>query len=262
MICLVTRLVDVSRRQAPLVVGFILASVVGIGIAAVRHIGIDTDTGKLFSPTLPWRQAELQLDRAFPQNNDLLAIVIDAPTPDQAQDAATGLASRLAARPELFRDVRQPGGGMFFRKNGLLFLSQRRCRASPIRWSPRSRCSGTLASDPSARGVLNALALLAQGPLQAGTSIGAARPAVSGSGGSDRRGARRSVSTAVVAEPAERQRRHQVAPDRAGAAGAEFRRGAARSAGHRSHSRNRGQRRVCGRTRRAGTGDRTGGAGG
>ena len=38
----------------------------------------DADTNKLISPTLPWRQLEAQFETAFPQNVDLIAIVIDA----------------------------------------------------------------------------------------------------------------------------------------------------------------------------------------
>src|ERR1700689_4284544 len=171
MIALVIRLVDFSRRHAPGMAGAILAMVAMIAVLVARHIAIDTDTGKLFSPTLPWRQAELQLDQAFPQNSDLLAIVIDAATPDQAQDAAATLASRLGAMPGLYRNVRQPGGGEFFRKNGLLFLPQQDAQAITDKLISARPRLGNLASDPSARGVFNARDLLAQGPLQAGIDV-------------------------------------------------------------------------------------------
>jgi hopanoid biosynthesis associated RND transporter like protein HpnN len=172
MRALVLRLVEFSRRQAFAVVASILTIVVLIGVFTARHLAIDTDTGKLFSPKLAWRQAELRLDRAFPQNVSLLAVVIDARTPDQAQDAATLLTQHLAARPELFHDVREPAGGLFFRENGLLFLSQAQVQDIADEMIAAQPMLGTLAADPSARGVLTALDLLAQGPLQAGTPIG------------------------------------------------------------------------------------------
>jgi hopanoid biosynthesis associated RND transporter like protein HpnN len=163
--------VEFCRRHAAVVAFATLATVALIGVLTVRHLAIDTDTGKLFSPKLPWRQAELRLDHEFPQYVALLAIVIDANTPDQAQDAATVLTRRLAAQPELFSDVRQPAGGSFFRENGLLFLPRAQVQDIADEMIAGQPMLGTLAADPSTRGVLNALELLTQGPLQAGTPI-------------------------------------------------------------------------------------------
>src|SRR3984957_4527600 len=124
MIARVIWLVDASRRHALALAIAIIAVVAVLGMFAARHIGIDTDTDKLFSPDLAWRRAAAELDRAFPQNTDLLAVVIDGATPDQAEDATEAMRLRLAAEPQLFQDVRQPDGGLFFRQNGLLFLGR------------------------------------------------------------------------------------------------------------------------------------------
>jgi hopanoid biosynthesis associated RND transporter like protein HpnN len=177
MIALLIRVVEASRRYAVAVAGTILVTVALMGSLALRHIGIDTDTGKLFSPTLAWRQDELQMDREFPQNTDLLAIVIDAATPDQAEDGAAALTRRLLARPELFRDVRMPTGGTFFRQNGLLFLPRAQVQKFADDMIAAQPMLGTLTADPSARGVFNALDLFAQGPLQGAIGVDAlARP--------------------------------------------------------------------------------------
>ena len=53
-----------------------------------------------------------QTNKAFPQNNDLMAIVIDGATPDQASDATAALAERLGQRPDLFKSIRIPGGSV------------------------------------------------------------------------------------------------------------------------------------------------------
>ena len=71
---------------------------------------------------------------------------IIATTPDQAQDAAAGFTSRLAAMPDLFRDVRQPGGGMFFRKNGLLFLHPAQVQSITDKMIAAQPMLGTLAT--------------------------------------------------------------------------------------------------------------------
>jgi hypothetical protein len=177
MIALVIRLVEASRRHARALTISILACVAVIGLLAARHIAIDTDTDKLFSADLPWRRAGAELDREFPQNSDLLAVVIDGSTPDQAEDAAAILADRLAANHELFRDVREPDGGPFFQKNGLLFLARADVQKFADQMIQAQPMIGTLASDPSARGVFDALDLLSQGPLRGDISVGVlARP--------------------------------------------------------------------------------------
>ena len=165
MIALVIRLVEFSRRYAAAVIITVLLAVAVVGVLAARHLGIDTDTGKLFSSKLPWRQAVAAMARAFPQNNDLIAVVIDAATPDQAEDAAATLTTRMAADQTLFQDVRQPEGGEFLRRNGLLFLPRADVQRITDEMIAAQPMLGTLAADPSTRGVFNALDLLAQGPL-------------------------------------------------------------------------------------------------
>jgi len=173
LIALVTRLVQASYRHAIALSILILAGVAVIGYLAARHIGIDTETDRLFSPDLPWRRAAAELDRAFPQNAELLAVVIDGTTPDQAEDAAAILARRFAANPDLFQDVRQPDGGVFFRKNGLLFLPRAEVQKFADEMIAAQPMLGTLAADPSPRGVFNALDLFAQGPLHGEVAIDA-----------------------------------------------------------------------------------------
>ena len=73
-------------------------------------------------PISAWRQNELALDAAFPQNVDLIVVVIDGQTGDLADRAARDLAARMQARPDLFTYVRRPDGGEFFDRNGPLFL--------------------------------------------------------------------------------------------------------------------------------------------
>jgi hypothetical protein len=158
-----TAIVDASRRHAWAVTLILLLLSLGCGIYTARHISIDTDTNRLISPELPWRQREAAMDRAFPQNADLLAIVIDAETPDLAADAATQLAQKLAAMPELFHSVRVPEGGEFFQREGMLFLPTKDVQDFADQIAAAQPMIGTLAADPSLRGVFGALDLLAQG---------------------------------------------------------------------------------------------------
>src|SRR6266699_1175412 len=103
-----------------------------IGVAAVlmlvtaaytaQNFAINTDINKLISPDLPWRQREIAFERAYPQHLRSILAVVDAPTQELASEAAAALVKRLEADKTHFVQVTQPGGGEFFRRNGLLFL--------------------------------------------------------------------------------------------------------------------------------------------
>src|ERR1700690_871188 len=108
---LIARLVVVSCRHAWAVV--VLAVLLGIaaGYYTAGHIAIDTDNSKLFSPTVRWRQLEAVLEAAFPQQNSLIAVIVDGSTPELAESGTAALAKKLAEEPQLFPRVSRPDGG-------------------------------------------------------------------------------------------------------------------------------------------------------
>ncbi len=84
----IARLVKLSSRYAwPLILGFLLAAVLSGGYVS-RHIAITTDSSKLLSSSLPWRQQETRLNQLFPQRTDRIIAVIDSTTPEAAEEAA------------------------------------------------------------------------------------------------------------------------------------------------------------------------------
>ena len=65
-----TQVVRLSARYSWLVIiVFSLAAIASAGYFA-RHFAITTDSNKLLSGSLPWRQQEMALDRAFPWRVD------------------------------------------------------------------------------------------------------------------------------------------------------------------------------------------------
>jgi len=162
-IALLVQLVDVCRRRAAVVVLASLALATGAALYAADHLTFDTDTTKLIDARVPWRQREIAFDHAFPQTVSLLAIVVDGTTADLAEDATAALAQRLAAQPRLFKTVRRPDGGEFFRKNGLLFLPVHEVQEITERIIAAQPLIGSLAADPSLRGLLGALSLALEG---------------------------------------------------------------------------------------------------
>src|SRR6266852_2824315 len=159
----VVRLVQVSTRAARLVVAIGLLGGILLGTYAATHLNVDTDTNKLISPELPWRKREAEFDRAFPQNVDLLAIIVDAATPGQAEDSASTLARWLRDRPQLYRTVRRPDGGEFLTRNGLLFLPVNEVQDVADQLIAAQPLLGALAADPSLRGLFSAISLALEG---------------------------------------------------------------------------------------------------
>ncbi len=159
----IARIVEASRSHAALLVAVVLALTVAGGVYSARNITIDTDLSKLISQDLPWRQQEAAMDKAFPQNIDLLVAVVDGKTPDLAEDAAAALADKLKSQDTLFRNVRIPDGITFFRQNGMLFLPKQEVQDFADQIIKAQPFLGTLAADPSLRGVFGSIGLLALG---------------------------------------------------------------------------------------------------
>src|ERR1700757_3437788 len=85
------------------------------------HFRMTSDTTALFSPKVEWRQREIVLSKAFPQNNDTIVVVVDGATPELAERAASQLSQKLTPQSKFFLGVRRPDGGPFFTREGLLF---------------------------------------------------------------------------------------------------------------------------------------------
>lgn len=166
MSSLIGRTVEFSRRHAGVLTPVVLVLALGAAIYVSRRISIDSDTKKLADPNLPWQREAADLDRQFPQNEHLLVTVVDGTTPDLASDAAAELARRMGQRPDLFQSVRQPDAVPFFRRDGLLFLPASEVQDFADRLISAQPFLGTLAADPSVRGVLDAIDLVAQGALR------------------------------------------------------------------------------------------------
>jgi hypothetical protein len=162
-IAAITRAVHISSRYSWLViVAFLLVTIVSVGYL-VRHFAITTDSNKLLSSSLPWRQQEIMLDRAFPQRIDQIIAVIDATTPEAADEAADVLVKALSSRSDVIRTITQPDGGEFFARNGILFLTTDEVRRNTAELIAAQPFLGTLAFDPTLRGVLRTLSQSIEG---------------------------------------------------------------------------------------------------
>jgi len=148
----IVRLVELCTRHAWPVIVLAVALAAFCSFYTARHFAVATDIKQLFPAELPWAQRAYDLIGAFPQHDVL--VVVDAPTPESADQAAAKLTAALSADTAHFKTVQQPQGGAFFAHSGLLFLptgelqrmagdlsmpaAERLCPVSVmgIRWSP------------------------------------------------------------------------------------------------------------------------------
>jgi len=174
----VTQAVQLSTRYSwPVILAFLLVALVSAGYFA-QHFAITTDSNKLLSSSLPWRQQEIALDRAFPWRVDQIIAVIDAATPEAAEEAAEALVNDLSHRSEVIRTVTRPDGGEFFARNGILFLTLDEVRRDAADLIAAQPFLGTLAADPSLRGVLRTLSQSIEGVRLGKTKLEDLRPAL------------------------------------------------------------------------------------
>lgn len=132
------------------------------GVAAFT-LSVDTNPANMLAADLPWRQAEAAMEKAFPNSDAGLILVVEAPEPSHAARAQQKLSALLKPQLALFTAVRAAELEPYFQQNGLLYLEPEPLqdfadgvlRAQPF--------LGALTRDPSLSGVAGLLekALLA-----------------------------------------------------------------------------------------------------
>ena len=123
----------------------------------VRNLGVNGDSEAMLSDDLPHRIGEIEYYKTFPILYENAVVVVDAPTPEQASDAAEALAKRLQAKPELFRRVYLPRGE-FFEEHGFLYLETAELEDLADRLAEVQPYLTALAEDGTLRGLAMLLA--------------------------------------------------------------------------------------------------------
>jgi len=140
----------------------VLLAAIAVTAAALHLVltglSIDTDTTEMISSDAAFRRNGAAYMRAFPQDSDLLVMVLDAPSAEAAQAASAVLVAALRASP-MFPDVWAPGSEPYFRRNGLLYLGLDELGELSDRMAAASPFLAALAADPNLRGLFEALGL-------------------------------------------------------------------------------------------------------
>jgi uncharacterized protein len=153
----VVRLVETSARTAPLLLPAILLLTGGLLYYTKTHLALNSNTAEMLDPNLEFRRMERELERTFPQLADNIVVVVEAEIPAEAGDVADALAARIRLNREVVESVYQPGGGPFFAQHGLLYLDRDALWDLDERFAEAEPFLGTMAEDPSLRGLFTML---------------------------------------------------------------------------------------------------------
>lgn len=134
-------------------------------VYAVTQFAINTDTEGLLGRDLPWERHHFAYQQDFPEHQ--IVVVVDAPTPELAEIAATRLTTALRQRSDAFDRVQEPEGGAFGERSALLFLPPEKLGEALAGLRHAAPALAMLAADPSLRGAMQALATGA-GAVEAG----------------------------------------------------------------------------------------------
>jgi uncharacterized protein len=160
---LIVRIVGLCVTHAWLVVAVVTILCVAMAQYVKGHFAMTTDTYALLSPKLPWRVRQAAFDVAFPQESANIVVVVDGQTPELSEAATAGLAASLRAQPRLFHSVQRPDSGPFWAHNRLLFASTEDVKTAVAQLLKSQPFLGSMASDPSLRGLANTLSLTLRG---------------------------------------------------------------------------------------------------
>jgi uncharacterized protein len=164
----IERTVAFCADHARLVVVVALTAATAACIYAVQHFAITTDVTQLIAvEDSAWFKNQLAYQAEFPSQAEFpahkIVVVLDAPTPELADQAADKLAQSLSAQSSAIHSMTQPGGGPFFERNALLFLQEQDVAATTSELSQSAPLLRILAADPSLRGIAGVLTLVATG---------------------------------------------------------------------------------------------------
>ena len=164
--------------------GVVLLAALVLGSASLylvyEKLGVSTDTGNLFSASLPWKQRQAELQAAFPQGEDLLVAVVNAAIPEESDATATDLAKILSRDTRHFTLVRRPDASPYLARNAFLFLDVKQLGELLDKTIDAQPFLGQLAADPSLRGLVGALSLIAEGLQHGQANLGPFAAALQG----------------------------------------------------------------------------------
>lgn len=151
-------LADTARKGGLGLVILFAVLTAAAGFYAATNLKVNTDTSAMLSPDLDFQVRAKELREAFPDLKNDIAVIVRAPTLDEAEAFAAALRSRALAKPDQFESVFAPSADPFFRDNGLLYLDTDELETRLAQMTKAASLIETLIKAPTAGQLFSTLA--------------------------------------------------------------------------------------------------------
>jgi hopanoid biosynthesis associated RND transporter like protein HpnN len=145
------------QRHPRLIIAITVIATAAVLAYSLAHFEINVDIAGMISDRIRFRRLEKDFTKAYPNLSDTIVVILDADNADLAISSREKLAGRLRRETGLFKSVYEPGGGDFFDKNGLLFLSVNELEDFGDNMAAAQPLLALLSQDLSVRGLFSVL---------------------------------------------------------------------------------------------------------
>jgi hopanoid biosynthesis associated RND transporter like protein HpnN len=149
---------DTARKGGLALVILFAALTAAAGFYAAKNLKVNTDTSAMLSPDLDFQVRAKELRDGFPDLKNDVAVIIRAPTLDEAEAFAAELRARALEKPDQFESVFAPSADPFFRDNGLLYLDTDDLESRLTQMTKAASLIETLIKAPTAGQLFSTLA--------------------------------------------------------------------------------------------------------
>ncbi|MGI9483021.1 MAG: MMPL family transporter [Hyphomicrobiales bacterium] len=141
----------IARPALTIAIYFILAAL-GL-VLTLTKLEVDTDPGRMISNDLEFRKHFADLNKTFPQFDNVFAVVIDAESSEKGRETARTIAAAFKKQPDLFSHVYAPGTEPFYDEFGILYLELEEVAGIVYQIGQTRPLFLTLASSPNLSGM-------------------------------------------------------------------------------------------------------------
>ncbi len=109
-------------RQPRKAIAFLIAVAIIGFLLALNGLGVNSDTSQMVSSKLDYRQAQLDFEAAFPDEENRVTVIVRARSEDEADAFTKLLVDEMRQRTDVATDVFAASADPYLIQNGLLYL--------------------------------------------------------------------------------------------------------------------------------------------
>ena len=148
------------RLRGPVILFWFVLAAIGFWLSA-SLLGVNTDTSEMIDASVPYRVAQTEFEKSFPNINAQILVIVRAESADAMSIYSEDLAQALS-QSEHVKDVTHLPSDPFFQKNGLLYLETNELEDQLSQLSEAAPLIERLALSPKTETLFDALAQVSE----------------------------------------------------------------------------------------------------